>query len=1124
MLRQIPETMMDTTPTASRTLLSPKRIAPLYLVIILIATAVLLAFALRNAPAWRLDLGSERAEQFVVGFWGVERDGDVRFRWSSPNSQITLFGATGQRLKLRMLGDGARQSPENELTLSTNGRTLGRFAVEGGWRTYHILLPPPAHDGAIPLDLSSPAYQDPYRVLGAAALEWVQVAPLNDGWLSWQAPLKVAICFVWIAGLVLYGLAIIYRSLTRRRPSVPLWICITLTLFGGVILWWASFDPYTFYLAFPTPPFWQLLLLSLVFLLGASLARASISPSTVLTLHPAWLIVPLIGLLHALIFSPLPLDVRGIAVLVLLTLPGVMLALRWFRTESHPLIRLVLSVSGGLVFQQMLLFALQALPGPLTAAPILIVNGLCLVLACALSWKFWNAHPLRLRLPTSQQLLAQLPLIFILVMAGYPRLLNLGIPEFQADEIRPIYLAAGMLHGHEQVVWLHRKGPTEILLPAGPMLVLSQTNELLSRLPFAVAGITIVFGSFVLCSIFFPGRLGLLIALLVSGVLALDGYLIAFSRIVQYQSLVILMGITAIGSAWRFYSASPSIRYLLAAALFAAMSMFAHYDGIFILPIVAGIALAGCWRQRWPLRVWLQYLWPPVVLGFAVLLSFYGPFFFSERFERTTSYLGRRLSEQPAFVESTGGPPFNNLLTYAGSFSFYNTSYQLYWYASVLLFALVIACVRFVRPQALGYLLAGMAGVGAACLLFDPNLLLLPGGGSAAGLFLGLPLLGLLLSKHSPLMLRFLLLWFIPPFVGEAFIIAKPDTHFYNIHVPAAMLIGYSLVSALIWMRRILWLRVPVITAHMLVILLAMPYINLLFVRPLPQYVSLYPSLRPAVYTAFYGDKRPAGGSFAFPNRSGWKVIGSLYETGQLQGDFESNGMKQLVGWYTRDTFRCYDRPAYYFVDRLPRNPVKIPIDTVLRDYHLYGMVMVEGVRMIDIYSREPLQEQPLRFDLDDFVTAFENQPITNFPTSRLLTNEIVPQYQLEGQWQEGIQLRGYDLDKHSLKPGQAAVISFYWQAAAAIEPGYQVVVEIVDQNGQTVGEAMPYCGGDPPEEWYTQYVNDIAFQVIPSDQLPAGSYQLRVGLRQQQSGLWLPLTNGEKALPFSEIRIEASE
>jgi hypothetical protein len=1115
--------MMDTSPP-SRIQLSSKLIAPFYLVVVLITTAVLLALALRHPPAWQLDLGEQADERFVVGFWNAERDGDRRFRWSSPESQISLFGATGQRLRMRMFGDGARQSPEDQLTISTQGQTVGRFLVEGGWRTYHILLPPQSHDGVIPIDLSSRAYQDPYRVLGAAAIDWVQVAPLNDGWVSWQKPLEISLSLVWFVGVALLSLAFIYLSVARRKAMVPIWVCATLTLFCGLILWWATFDPYSFYLIFPAMPFWQLLLLSLVLLTTLGLAKRSKQLPKELNLPSAAIVIGLIVLLHGLIFAPLPLNLRGIAVIALLTLPGVLFALRWFRTESDPLIRIFLSVSGGLAFQQLLLFGLQALPGPLSAAPILIANGLALGLICAFSWKHWQAKPFRITLANPRLLLAQLPLIFVLLLAGYPRLVNLGIPEFQADEIRPIYLAAGVLHGHEQAIWLHRKGPTEILLPAGPMLVLGQTNELLARLPFALAGMAIVLGGFLLCRLLFSSRFGMLVALLVAGILSLDGYLIAFSRIVQYQSLVVLMGIAAIGCVWRFYSATPSLHYLLAAALFAAMSMFAHYDGIFILPVVAGMAMAGCWRQRWPLRGWLQFLWPPTLVGLAVLLSFYGPFFFSERFERTTSYLGRRLSEQPAFVESTGGPPFNNLLSYAGSFGFYNTTYQLYWYASVLIVALLIASVRFVRPQPLGYALASMAGFGFAALVLKPDLLLLPGGGSAAGLFLGLPLLALLLSSHTPSHLRFLLLWFIPPFFGEAFIIAKPDTHFYNIHVPAAFLIGYALVSALVWMRRILWLRMPLITAHMLVILLAVPYANLLFVRAMPQYVSLYPSLRPAVYSAFYGDKRPAGGSFAFPNRSGWKVVGSLYETGQLQGDFESNGMKQLVGWYTRDTFRCYEDPKYYFIDRLPRNPVKIPIDDVLRDYHLYGSVMVEGVRMLDIYSREPLSEPPARFELDDFVDAFEAQAITNFPTSRLLTNEIVPQYELEGQWQQGIQLRGYDLDKTVLESGQEAVISFYWQAAAAIEPGYEVQVEIVDQQGQVLGTASPYCGGDPAEEWYTQYVNDIAFKVIPSDQIPAGSYQLRVGLRQQQSGLWLPLANGDETLPFSELRIEASE
>src|SRR3712207_8326731 len=58
----------------------------------------------------------------------------------------------------------------------------------------------------------------------------------------------------------------------------------------------------------------------------------------------------------------------------------------------------------------------------------------------------------------------------------------------------------------EGILLLHRKGPTEVLLPAGPLVLLEQTNELVARLPFAFAGMGIVLGAYLLARSLFRGR------------------------------------------------------------------------------------------------------------------------------------------------------------------------------------------------------------------------------------------------------------------------------------------------------------------------------------------------------------------------------------------------------------------------------------------------------------------------------------------------------------------------------------------------------------------------------------------------------------------------------------------
>lgn len=1123
---------MHTTPAEPRRWKpSQAAITPFVFILILVIAVAFLFSALRSVAPWSLDVGAKSDEQFVVGFFHAERDGATTFRWSRPSGQLTLYGAQGRRLALRMYGSGDSHPPQSELHLGSNQRSIGSFTVEGGWRIYRVLLPPTATDGAIPLDFASASHQANAaddRDLGAASVDWVQVVPLNAGIEGWWPPLASALLLTGVLALIAIALAIAQRFFAPQSAFLPAWILLLLACASIILSFWAQNDPHTLSLAIPQLSPWLLLAATLALIaIGwrheTRDARNIMFHVSHLMPHVSRFTIPIAAIaLHLMIAFPLPVELRGTCALLLLGLPGAMLAALWFDGDGDWLTNTLLMIGGALTLQQLLVFALQTFPGPLLWWQLLLANDAILVL---LFWLQLRSDLQRLspRHPvTPSPRHPVVALTIVLLLAGFLRLTNLGAAEFQADEIRPMYLAAGILHGQEGILLLHRKGPVEVLLPAGPLVLLGQTSEFVARLPFALAGLGIVFGVYMFARSLIAGRTGAAIGLIAAAILSVDGFLVAFSRIVQYQSIVVLMSLLAIWCAWRFYNGESARRYLVGAAVFAAMSMLAHYDGIFAIPLIAFLAFAGCRGRGWPVGRWVSALWQPVSIGSILLLSFYGPFFFSERFERTTAYLGRRLAQQPAFVESTGGPPFNNLPGYYAIMTFYNTTPQIVWYALVLALAAAVALVSYVRPRLLAFVLAGLFLVSCGLLAFAPDRLLLPNGGSFALFPCTLVLGALILSPRTPTSLRILLLWFAPPFLAEAFLIAKPDTHFYNIHAPSALLIALSLVGALRWLaqRRLRPMTAPLLAGHALVVLLAIPYLNLLFVRQIPQYEPLFPALRPVIYQARYGDQRPAGGSFGFPNSSGWKAVGALYESGALKGDFETNGMKQIIGWYTRDVFRCYDQPAYYFVDRMPRNSVKIPIDYVQQNYHLFGYVLTDGVRMLDIYSKAPTNESPHEFDLADYTRPFDGQSVSDFPTSRLLTNEIVPQHHLVADWQGGIRLRGFDLDHKQIAPSEEAVMSFYWQAAGPIEPGYAVAVEIADQNGQVVGAGTPYCGGDPPEEWYTQYVNDIAFKVAPNGQMPPGSYTLRVGLRHAQTGAWLPLADGSQTIPFTQITV----
>jgi 4-amino-4-deoxy-L-arabinose transferase-like glycosyltransferase len=78
---------------------------------------------------------------------------------------------------------------------------------------------------------------------------------------------------------------------------------------------------------------------------------------------------------------------------------------------------------------------------------------------------------------------------------------------------------------------------------------------------------------------------------------ALTGYFVAFARIVQYQSLVLLAVVLTILVLWRMLDAQRALgRYLAVAALLMALGVLAHYEAIGILAPVLFI-LWRLWRS-----------------------------------------------------------------------------------------------------------------------------------------------------------------------------------------------------------------------------------------------------------------------------------------------------------------------------------------------------------------------------------------------------------------------------------------------------------------------------------------------------------------------------------------------
>jgi hypothetical protein len=843
---------------------------------------------------------------------------------------------------------------------------------------------------------------------------------------------------------------------------------------------------------------------------------------------------------HLALAPGLPMAWRGLAVHALLMLPGALLALHLFRSAEGRLALVFLALCGAIALPPLLLLALHALPGAIPWwLPLLASDALSAWLGLLVSR---DRPPTTSHRPPSNDAGRRLPsrargswsvalrpssltLGLILALGAALRLPALGSAEFQGDEGRAILMAADLLHGAEDILLLHKKGPVEVLLPAGPLLVTGQINELVARAPFALAGITALLGVYLLARRLLGRSEGAAIGagagLVAAAALALDGFMIGFSRIVQYQSVLVLMMCGAIYCAWRFYEGAPHPRrYLCAAAGLAAVGLLAHYDALFALPALLWLALAGALRRLAP-AAWPGALLPPALIGAGLVAAFFVPFARNDRFGRTLEYLGGRAGQGDAAVSL-----YNNLPYYAAVSTFYNTTFAMAALWAALACGVVCWLVLYAGAwgrsggktiaRAVGAGLAALFVLGGLLALLAPERLQATEELSLAAVAIGLPLAALALAPRTPPGLRALVLWFGAGFAAQSFLVARPNTHFYVMHPAAALLAG--LAVAHLW-RAARLARPPLLLGGAALLLLALPYAYLLFVRQEPEYRRTFPEQRPAIYAASYGDEVPRFANFGFPHRAGYKVVGELYEQGVLRGSYIANEEELITGWYLRGAFRCPVFADYVLLATHPLDRVRLDEREVRDTYHLLGIVTTDGVGKLEIWSREPVGAEPRAFELNDYARAFDQRVVADFPTQRSLA-EVTPQHRLEAAWEQGITLVGYDLAPNPAARGLPADLALYWRTPLAPESGgngFEPRVQLVDGAGRVVDAAEPYC--EPPSgEWYFQWLSGVAYRV-PAGLAP-GEYAIRVSLWNPGTGATLPLAGGASELAIGTLRV----
>ncbi len=836
--------------------------------------------------------------------------------------------------------------------------------------------------------------------------------------------------------------------------------------------------------------------------------------------------------------APLPAEIRALAgIVVVILVPGLMLfhvvterarlATTW--TEVA-----LFGPSLGYVLSTWVLLLLAYLPGGLSGLTIALVFGAIFVVLAIAAWRGpWTKEkaliPARpgARGSSRKVLIA---LLSVLIVAAFFRLANLSYAEFQGDEAKIMVYGASVVQGYEDTLFIHRKGPTEILYAASGLALLGQTNEGAARLPFALGNIISVGLLFLL-----GYRLnGLRAAWIGAMFLALDGYYIGHTRMVQYQTVIFL---SAAGALYFLYwlhqlsqesqtqpAGKPQFRALLylSAASFTT-GLITHYEGV-IVGLPALFVLYLLWRNPQVRKDLVAPLVESAILAAVFAALFYLPFVRHPHFAST-------VTRYTTDVTGAGQRLYNNIAAFTERGQLYN----FYWLFYVMMAALALHFTFMYWRRPSRFARWGSAAVAALFLavLFFPQRF--TGGGiDWTVVIVGGFLLAAIAAPRATVSERILWLWLGPPLYLSLFLMSDPSGHFYIFYAPLALLTG--LVLAKIWG----WLISAVgespgraIAGVTLGILFALggAYQYAYYVYHNEEVVrnwSVQQTL-PAWMTPASRENNPI---FGIPHYSGWKTIGMLFETGQLTGSYATNVRTWISDWYTRSAEYCEEDPDMVFIEIVERPREKEKLLEEMGDrYRKDGVITVDGEPRIDIYRRTgEASESITEYDARAFDQAF-NQSLANADlhiTAPEIDLGLTP---VSYRFGDDLELTGYQLYEDRVPAGRSLSLLLTWRALRPMDKEYTTFLQVLGPEWRKVGQrdVAVGCNEGPTYDW------DAGETVLAHYRIPLlageapGVYPLYVGLYDRADLERAPITDAQgqgigDMLKLADITLESAE
>ena len=288
-------------------------------------------------------------------------------------------------------------------------------------------------------------------------------------------------------------------------------------------------------------------------------------------------------------------------------------------------------------------------------------------------------------------------LLFILIaVTVFFRLYNLGYSDYIQDETGTFFFRGKDITSTRPGFMLtEQKGPMQIVLGFIPYSIVGDyRNELAQRLPFALFSIASVLAFYFLIK---KATKNTNIAFFSALLFSINGLIVAYGRIAQYQNVLFFFGFTSVYYFLDLLEKPKYFRNTLLGTFLLALALYTHWDAAYFLVPIVFIASKYLINKQVTLREKIFTVFSNFILFLVLTLPFFVPFFkvLTESNVRNVDYAAKIIGGGESFFQREDFFQFNFYNPYltfylyvvlglAGSYLSRKSPIFIFWFVNVL--------------------------------------------------------------------------------------------------------------------------------------------------------------------------------------------------------------------------------------------------------------------------------------------------------------------------------------------------------------------------------------------------------------------------------------------------------